>query len=174
MGRTLSGARVARNRRLDGIVTRPCVRGGVKELSKLEQKILADYVIPLVKGDLELLQRNGALLFYYKEQLELQGASQYFVDIIDFVAKGIGLLEENKELRSKVYAGDGLGQLYFQTSRVRLLPEYELYNALIGAPKFKEGEKYNMAKIAVIKDLLGSMEAADLDYGVLRRLIASS
>lgn len=131
-------------------------------------------MIPLVKGDLEVLQRNGALLFYYKEQLEKHGAAKYFLDIIDFVAQGIGLLEEIKELRSKAYAGDGLGQLYYQTSRVRLLPEYELYNALIGAPDMRQGERYDMARIAIIKNLLGSMDAADLDYNLLKRVVSAS
>lgn len=145
----------------------------MRELTRLEQRILSDYVIPLVKGDLELLQRNGALLLYYKGQLEKHGAAKYFIDIVDFVGQGIGLLEEIKELRGKAYAGDGLGQLYYQTARVRLLPEFELYNALVGAPDMRKGERYDMAKVAVIKDLLGSMDAADLDYAVLKRLIPS-
>jgi len=146
----------------------------VKELSKLEQRIFEDYVVPLVKGDLVLLKRNGALLLYYKEQLERHGAAKYFVDIIDFVSQGIGLLEEIEDLRSKVYSGDGLGQLYFKTSRVRLLPEFELYNALIGAPDMRKGERYDMTRVALIKNLLNDVDAAELDYSLVQRVISSS
>lgn len=173
MGRGLNGTIMTSRRSLAGAVLAPVGKAVIRELSKLEKRIFEDYVVPLVKGDLVILKRNGALLLYYKEQLEKHGAAQYFIDIIDFVSQGIGLLEEVDELRSKLYAGDGLGQLYFKTSRVRLLPEFELYNALIGAPNMRQGEWYDMAKIAVIKNLLNDVEAADLDYALLERVISA-
>jgi hypothetical protein len=174
MGRGLNGTIMTSRRSLAGTVLAPAGKAVVRELSKLEQRIFADYVVPLVKGDLVILKRNSALLIYYKEQLEKHGAAKYFIDIIDFVSQGIGLLEEVDELRSKVYSGDGLGQLYFKTSRVRLLAEFELYNALIGAPDMRQGERYDMAKIAVIKNLLNNVKAADLDYALIERVISST
>lgn len=173
MGRGLNGTMMLSRRSLAGTVQTQLTKSVVRELSKLERRIFEDYVVPLVKGDLVLLQRNSALLLYYKEQLQRHGAAKYFVDIIDFVSEGIGLLEEIKELRSKMYAGDGLGQLYFKTSRVRLLPEFELYNALIGAPDMRKGERYDMTRVALLKNLLNDVDAADLDYSLIRRVVSS-
>ena len=174
MGRGLNGNMIVSRRSLAGTALVTATKAVVRDLSKLEKRIFEDYVVPLVKGDLVILKRNSALLLYYKDQLEKHGAAKYFIDIIDFVSQGIGLLEEVDELRSKVYAGDGLGQLYFKTSRVRLLPEYELYNALIGAPDMRQGERYDMSRVALIKSLLNQVDAADLDYSLIERVISST
>ena len=147
---------------------------GVKKLHELEQRVVDDFVIPLARGDLDTLVRHAALLFHYRSQLERCGCTAYFLDLLDFVSKAISLMEENKALRSKMYSDEGVQQLYYQTARVQLLPEYELYNAIVGAPDLREGDRYDMARVNAIKHIVDTTRPEDLNYSLLERLLSSA
>ena len=175
MGRGLDGRTRPRARRLDGLVqTWSKTTSSSHTLSKLEQRIFDDFVVPLIQEDIDTLTKNEVLLLYYREQLEKTRVDKYFIDILDFVGKGIGLMEEIKGLRSKAYGGEGLGQLYFRTARVRLLPEYEIYNAVMGAPDIRKKEGYSDERLERIRVLLGSCDPGELDYAMLSRVLGSN
>ena len=175
MGRGLDGRTRPRARRLDGLVQTWSGRTSSSHtLSKLEQRIFDDFVVPLIQEDMDTLTKNEALLLYYREQLEKTSVDKYFIDILDFVGKGIGIMEEIKGLRSRAYGGDGLGQLYVRTARVRLLPEYEIYNAVVGAPDVRNDEEYSTERLERIRVLLRSVDPAELDYAMLSRVLGSN
>ena len=176
MGRGLDGITRSRARRLDGTIQilSNSSKTSVHILSKLERRIFDDFVVPLIQEDMDTLTKNEALLLYYREQLEKTSINKYFIDILDFVGKGIGLMGEIKGLRSKAYGGEGLGQLYFRTARVRLLPEYEIYNAVIGAPDIRKEESYSAESLEQIRGLLGSCDPGELDYAMLARVLNST
>lgn len=172
MGRGLSGHKTHKCRRLDGVTTGVAIKRSL-QLSKLEQRIFDDFVLPLVNEDIETLRKNLALILYYKEQLEKTSDKSYFADLIEFVSKGFGLLEEVDELQKRINGEDAFGQLYVRTARIRLMPEYEIYNAILGAPKVKKGERYNMDVVAKIKKLMTELNPDEVDYNLLERLLAT-
>jgi hypothetical protein len=175
MGRGLDGRTRPRARRLDGLVQTWSGRTSSSHtLSKLEQRIFDDFVVPLIQEDMDTLTKNEALLLYYREQLEKTSVDKYFIDILDFVGKGIDIMGEIKGLRSKAYGADGLGQLYVRTARMRLLPEYEVYNAVVGAPDIRNNEGYSAERLERIRVLLRSVDPAELDYAMLSRVIGSN
>ncbi len=172
MGRGFSGHKMQRCRRLDGKTTGVSSKQTL-QLTKLEQRIFDDFVLPLVNEDIETLRKNLALILYYKEQLEKTSDKSYFADLIEFVSKGFGLLEEVDELQKRINGEDAFGQLYVRTARIRLLPEYEIYNAILGAPKTRKGERYDMDVVAKIKKLLTELKPNEVDYNLLERLLAT-
>ena len=176
MGRGLDGIKRPRGRRLDGIIQTQTMSHNVSmhSLSKLEQRIFDDFVVPLIHEDIDTLTKNETLLLYYREQLEKTNINKYFIDILDFVGKSIGIMGEIKGLRSKAYGDDGLGQLYVRTARVRLLPEYEVYNAVMGAPDLRNNEGYSAERLERIRVLLRSVDPAELDYAMLSRVLSSN
>ena len=170
MGRGLSGHKTHTCRRLDGVTASVASKPAL-HLTKLEQRIFDDFVLPLVNEDLDTLRKNLALILYYKDQLEKTSAKSYFSDLIEFVSKGFGLLEEVNELQKRMGAGDGVGQLYVRTARIRLLPEYEIYNAVMGTPQIRKGERYDAHVVGKIKHLLVDLDPKDVDYNMLERLL---
>ena len=172
MGRGLSGHKTHTCRRLDGVTASVASKPAL-HLTKLEQRIFDDFVLPLVNEDLDTLRKNLALILYYKDQLEKTSGKSYFADLIEFVSKGFGLLEEVDELQKRINGEDVFGQLYVRTARIRLMPEYEIYNAILGAPKVRKGERYNMDVVAKIKKLLTELRPDEVDYNLLERLLAT-
>jgi len=172
MGRGLSGHKTHKCRRLDGVTAGVSVKRSL-QLSKLEQRIFDDFVLPLVNEDIDTLRKNLALILYYKEQLEKTSTKSYFSDLIEFVSKGFGLLEEVDDLQKRINGEDAFGQLYVRTARIRLMPEYEIYNAILGAPKVRKGERYNMDIVAKIRKLLTELKPDEVDYHLLERLITT-
>lgn len=172
MGRGLSGHKTHKCRRLDGVTAGVAIKRSL-QLTKLEQRIFDDFVLPLVNEDIDTLRKNLALILYYKEQLEKTSDKSYFADLIEFVSKGFGLLEEVDGLQKRLGAGDGVGQLYVRTARVRLLPEYEIYNAVIGMPEVRKGERYDMEVVSKIKQLLTELNPNEVDYRMFERLLTN-
>ena len=172
MGRGLSGHKTHKCRRLDGVTAGVSSKRAL-QLSKVEQRVFDDFVVPLVNEDMDTLRKNLALLLFYREQLEKTSDKSYFTDLIDFVSKGFELLEEVDELQKRINGEDVFGQLYVRTARIRLMPEYEIYNAILGTPKIRKGERYNMDVVAKIKKLLAELRPDEVDYNLLERLLAS-
>ena len=172
MGRGLSGHKMPKCRRLDGVTAGVSSKRALK-LSKVEQRVFDDFVVPLVNEDMDTLRKNLALLLFYREQLEKTSDKSYFTDLIDFVSKGFELLEEVDDLQKRINGEDAFGQLYVRTARIRLMPEYEIYNAILGAPRIRKGERYNMEVIGKIKKLLVELKPEEVDYNLLERLLAA-
>lgn len=60
--------------------------------------------------------------------------------------------------------------IIFKTSMIRLRPEYELYNLILGKPNLKGGEVYNQA---VIDDILSILDLGELSFDRISEFISN-
>ena len=64
------------------------------------------------------------------------------------------LLEESEAKINNKRDANQIVNMIYKTTRIRLLPEYEIYNSVIGQPDRKSNEPYNEDIITDIKQLL--------------------
>jgi hypothetical protein len=133
------------------------------KIKKLKDRILNNYLIPLVSKQWDVLKEN----MYFID--EIQNKIQYHYDIYksdDLVAynellkvfkvliEKQKLLEDYDENINGKHDPNEVMTMIFKTSMIKLLPEYEIYDSIFGRPKRELNEKYDDDVISKIKDLL--------------------
>ena len=58
--------------------------------------------------------------------------------------------------------------MIYKTTKIRLLPEYEVYDSIFGKPKREKGESYKLDLISKIKGLLAK---DDITYAAIKDII---
>ena len=131
------------------------------KINKLKVHILTNYVIPLYSEQWNILNKNKLLIdetikqinVYYKLYkldeltifLELLKMIKIFLNTNDL------LIDLEDKTKAK-YDKNNIINMVYKTTRVQILPEYEIYNSIIGKPNKKE--PYNQYIINDIKKLI--------------------
>ena len=134
------------------------------EIQKLKDKILNSYLIPLYTKQWSKLNENiffcerikkkmTNLYNIYKSEdlksyIELLKVIEILFDKFKHVEKDGGAINVINGKKSE------LASIVYKTSMIKLLPEYEIYDSIIGKPKRELKEKYNELIINDIKKLL--------------------
>jgi len=131
------------------------------EINNLKIKILNDLIIPFISKQWKVLEEN--LLFidktkhninYYYNTYKLNDLLLY-KEIIRAFELVINEHEQLVDLEKKMYGkDDNFSTLFHKTPMIKLKPEYEIYDSIIGKPKRKLNEKYNEEIIDFIQKLL--------------------
>jgi hypothetical protein len=132
-------------------------------IKKLKERILNNYLIPLVSKQWTVLKEN----IYFID--EIQNKIKYHTEIYktnelvaynDMLKVFKVLIEKQKLLEDydKNMNGDRdpneIMTMVFKTSMIKLLPEYEIYDSIFGKPKRDLNEKYDEEIINTIQELL--------------------
>jgi hypothetical protein len=149
------------------------------KIKKLKERILNNYLIPLVSKQWSVLKEN----IYFID--EIQNKIKYHSDIYksdelvayDEMLKVFKVLIEKQKLLED-YDENMNGKrdpneimtMVFKTSMIKLLPEYEIYNSIFGKPKRELNEKYDDDIINKIKELL---KEDDITYKKIKDHITS-
>jgi hypothetical protein len=149
------------------------------KIKKLKERILNNYLIPLVSKQWNVLKEN----IYFID--EIQNKIKYHTDIHktdELVAYNEMLkvfkvlIEKQKILEDYDKTMNGkrdpneIMTMVFKTSMIKLLPEYEIYNSIFGKPKRELNEKYDDDIITKIKDLL---KEDDITYKKIKEQIST-
>jgi hypothetical protein len=59
--------------------------------------------------------------------------------------------------------------MVYKTTMIQLLPEYEIYNSILGKPKREKNQSYNQDIINDIKNLMMSLE--NINYNKIKEFI---
>jgi hypothetical protein len=133
------------------------------KVKKLKERILNNYLIPLVSKQWSVLKEN----IYFID--EIQNKIKYHSDIHktdelvaynDMLKVFKVLIEKQKLLEDYDKNMNGnrdsneIMSMVFKTSMIKLLPEYEIYDSIFGKPKRELNEKYDHDIINTIKTLL--------------------
>lgn len=149
------------------------------KIKKIKDRILQNYLIPLFSNQWNILKENAFLMeeilkkinYYY----DIYKVSELLVYIE--LLKVLKILIENQKLLEE-YDGNVSGKrdpneiisMVFKTSRIRLLPEYEIYDSIIGKPQREFNEKYDINVINQIKNFL---TYEDVTYNQIKESILS-
>jgi hypothetical protein len=149
------------------------------KIKKLKERILNNYLIPLVSKQWNVLKEN----IYFID--EIQHKIKYHSDIYktdELIAynemlKVFKVLIEKQKLLEDYDANmngkrdpNEIMTMVFKTSMIKLLPEYEIYDSIFGKPKRELNEKYDDDVIKKIKELL---KEDDITYRKIKEYVAS-
>ena len=138
------------------------------KLKELKVKILNDYLIPLYSKQWTILKENMFFIFDIQKKIaefiQLYKTDEFtiYIDLLKVLTMfmdNYNLLQsqqENipgKQNGEKTSSNEAM-RVIFQTAMIKLLPEYEIYNSILGKPKRELNQIYDGKKIAVIKKLL--------------------
>jgi hypothetical protein len=149
------------------------------KIKKLKERILNNYLIPLVSKQWNVLKEN----IYFID--EIQHKIKYYSDIYktdqlvaynDMLNIFKVLIEKQKLLEDYDKNMNGnrdsneIMTMVFKTSMIKLLPEYEIYDSIFGKPKRELSEKYDDNVIKTIKELL---KEDDITYRKIKESVAT-
>jgi hypothetical protein len=135
----------------------------VSKIKELKKRIVKDYIIPLFSKQWTILNENSYLMrgliekleYYYRiykledllVYIELLKIIQLFIEkhniLVDTEAKVLGQRDPNDVIT-----------MVYKTTMIKILPEYEIYNSILGKPKREKGQSYNNDIISDIKNMM--------------------
>jgi len=149
-------------------------------IKKLKERILNNYLIPLVSKQWSVLKEN----IYFID--EIQNKIKYHTEIYktdelvaynDMLKVFKVLIEKQKLLEDYDKNMNGnrdpneIMTMVFKTSIIKLLPEYEIYDSIFGKPKRDLNEKYDEEIINTIQKLL---KEDDITYTKIKDYITQT
>lgn len=143
---------------IDTTVVKPSIK-----LINLKKYILANYVIPLYSEQWDIINKNKFLINETIDKLNLYYKLYKLDEIIVFLEllKIIKILIDKQDLltdleykNNKTYEKNNIINMVYKISKIKILPEYEIYNMIIGKPN--KNEYYDNNIISDIKMLIKS------------------
>ena len=134
------------------------------KIKQIKEKIVKEYLVPLFANQWNILNENAYFIenvqkkinyYYQSHKLEELTAYNELLRVIQKLVENYQTLKtyENKAHSVRLDANE-VTSLIFKTTKIRLLPEYEIYNSILGKPKKELQEKYDENIITEIKTLL--------------------
>ena len=129
----------------------------------LKKHVLKNFVIPLYSEQWDILNKNKLLIDENIKQIE-KYYKMYklddllsFLELLNILKIVIDKNEIVKDLENKnntKYDKNNIINMVYRTTKIRLIPEYEIYNYIIGKPNRKLNETYDETIINDIKHLM--------------------
>jgi len=131
------------------------------EITMLKISIMNTIIIPFNNKNWKILEENLVFIDIIKEKL-LACTTRYpnfdlqlYSDLVDACESTIYLHMEVINLEKQIYGlCNDSANILIKTVMLRLKPELELYNLIIGKPDIKAGQKYDNAILNKITTLL--------------------
>jgi hypothetical protein len=150
------------------------------EINKLKIRILDMFILPLLSRQIAKIQENRFLLDSFKEKLlyyyklykieelllykELLSLFEVFAD------QQIQLEEVDKESYKNNTAKNDVITMIYRTTMIKIKPEYELYNSILGRPKRELNETY---REEIIKDIQKCMIMENITFKKMKEIITN-
>ena len=133
------------------------------KIKELKVKILNDYLIPLYSKQWTILKENMFFIseiqkkiIEFNELYELDEARLY-IDLLKVLTMFMDNYKLMKFQEEKAHGSKDPNEvmsMIFQTAMIKLLPEYEIYNSILGKPNRESKQVYDQCIIEDIKDML--------------------
>jgi hypothetical protein len=131
------------------------------KINNLKRYILTNYIIPLYSEQWVILNNNKLLIdrtikqinAYYKlYKLDELIIFLELLKIIKIAVNKHDLLSDLEDKTNVKFDKNNIISMVYRTARIQILPEYEIYNSILGKPE--KGETYNENIINDIKVLI--------------------
>ena len=148
------------------------------EIKLLKMKIMNFIIIPLISRQWKILNENIFLLNTFKKNInfyyniyKLEDLLIYR-DLLNILEILIGEHIQLEDIERKMYGSsensENLSQMMYKTSMIRLKPEYEIYDNVIGKPKREKNESYNEI---IIKDIQILLKNENITFNKIKDII---
>ena len=130
------------------------------KIKLLKDNIINTYLVPLFSKQWDILNENVFFIDHYLQQLTAFYKTYKLDELLVYIEllKILKLLLDKHNLLIDVESQHKMKRdpnevvsMIYNTSMIRLLPEYEIYNSIFGRPKRENNESYNELAIMDIK-----------------------
>lgn len=135
------------------------------KITLVKEKILEDYLMPVFTNQMFKLYENAYFIdkvqkkiqeFYDTYKLDELTVYIELLKIIKIMVQNYKTIDEyEQKINAKKMQANDVVSMIFKTTQIRLLPEYELYDSILGKPKKALKQTYDMDIIAEIKKKIG-------------------
>ena len=149
------------------------------KIKMLKKHILKNFIIPLYSEQWDILNKNKFLIDENIKQLKNYYKIYKLDDLLSFLEL-LNILKividkneilndlENKHVKREK---NNIINMVYKTTKIRLMPEYEIYNYIIGKPDRKLNEKYDEK---IINDIKHLMTQQGITYDTIEEKILAS
>lgn len=148
------------------------------EIKNLKISIMNNYIIPLFSKQWQTLYQNLFFISKYKNKVDkmynlykLDELVVYkdMLNLFEIMIEEHKILDDTeKQLYNATTSKEQFATLIYKTKKIKLLPEYEIYDSILGKPKREKGQSYNSDLIKNIRDLL---VIENITYAVIKEQI---
>ncbi len=145
------------------------------KINHLKKYILSNYIIPLYSEQWQIINNNKLLIDetikqinnYYKiYKLEELAIFLELLKVLKMLVEKNALLNELENKTNRLYDKNNIINLVYKTTKIRILPEYELYNSIIGKPT-----KKNPYNEDIVNDIKLLMVRPNVTYDMISEYI---
>ena len=145
------------------------------EIKKIKILILNNLILPLIAKQWNTLNENLFCLGKAKKKIDYYYDIYKLDDLIIYkeIIKAFELIisehTQLEDLEKKMYSGSkDFSTMIYKTTMVKLKPEYEIYDVILGKPDRKLNEKYNEN---IIKDIERLLLNDNINFTIIREII---
>jgi len=174
MSFSLSGKNVPNKNNLSG-KNNPLFSSIPFEIKKLKLRIMNTFILPLlskqwkkIQDNLFLLDQIQEKLRYYYESYNLEDIKMY-QDILSIFEILVQQHIQLEDMETKLYGKNGsepIIHMIYRTTMIKLKPEYELYDNILGKPKREENQTY---REDIIQDIQKWMIMENTNYEKIQK-----
>ena len=130
-------------------------------LNNLKKHVLTNYIIPLYSEQWDIINKNVLLIdetikkinkYYRTYKLDELNFILELLKILKLVLAKNELILDLEEKTKKNIDKNSIINMVYKTTRIKILPEYEIYNSILGKPE--RNKTYNEMIINDIKLLM--------------------
>jgi hypothetical protein len=152
------------------LMSKPCYK-----INQLKTYIVKNYLIPLYSEQWQIINNNKLLIdetinkiniyckLYKLEELTL---FLELLKIIKILIEKNDLLKDLEDKTKNVYDKNSVINMVYKTTKIRILPEYEIYNSILGKPT-----KTNPYNDTIINDIKNLMIQPNITYDKIEKYI---
>ena len=145
------------------------------DIKNLKIKIINFIILPLQSNQWTIIKNNSFLFELFKQKIDYYYNIYKLEELIlykDLLQICEILIDQNNqlnEIEQKFYkTKENSISLIYKTSMIKLKPEYELYDNIIGKPNKSKNQKYNEY---IIKDIQNCMIRTSITYEDIKEFI---
>lgn len=133
------------------------------KIKQIKDRIVEDFLLPLFTKQWKKLKENIFFIeniqkninHYYKiYKLEELIVYIELLNVIKILIENYQVLENYENTITNRLVENEVVSMIFKTTKIQLLPEYEIYDSILGKPNKEIKQKYNNDIIIIIQDLL--------------------
>jgi hypothetical protein len=148
------------------------------EIKNLKIAIMNKYMIPLFSKQWKTLYENLFFIYKYKNKVnnlyslyKLEELKVYkdMLQLFEIMVEEHKILDDTeRRLYNTTTSKEQFVSMIYKTTKIKLLPEYEVYDSIFGKPKREKGESYKSDLIEKIRVLLSK---DDITYSKIKEKI---
>jgi len=149
----------------------PSVSSPSLKINNLKKYILANYVIPLYSEQWQIINKNKLLIdetirqindYYKLYKLDELTTFLGLLRILKILIEKNDMINNLEDKTKRMYDKNSIINMVYKTTKIKILPEYELYNSIIGKPTKKNPYNDN-----IINDIKLLMIKPNITYDVI-------